>query len=80
MAIRLVTFTKSKQTGDRSFCEDIFQIVSENESHYRIKAMTGFWKDRKCPILMKKERDVFDATPLITEDEKKSFLCRATLT
>lgn len=80
MAIKLVTFSASKRTGDKSFSHGVFQIVAENKSHYRVRAIKDiYWKGKGDQLLLKDDYIPADVTPLLCRDEKRSMLCMASV-
>ena len=52
-----VTMSSSKQTGDRSYCHDVFKVVAVNATHIKAQAETGFWADREPQIIQISEYD-----------------------
>lgn len=79
--MEIVTISRNKITGDRSFTHGYFQIVSRNKSHVRVKALQDdFWgvmTDKTDMLLTADEFDFFDARPLLSKEEYASLLLRA---
>ena len=68
----LITLSRNKVTGDRSYCNDIWKVIGVNETHLRITSIIGescetsFGEDR---IILKKEFDISKANGLLIDNK-----------
>lgn len=72
--IELVTLSRNKITGDRSYCNSVFYKCGENSSHIKLQSVDPNFYTKNV-LLLKDEYDFTDARELVGEAKYK-IICR----
>lgn len=70
--MEIVTISRNKITGDRSYCNGVWQITGRNESHvsvYPLMDCGWSWQERRKHFFLADEHDFCDARSLLSQEE-----------
>lgn len=73
-----VTVSPNKRTGDRSFCEHVFEIVATNSSHTQLRMLTAKfpWEPGQIFTFYNDEYEMSDAEHFVIPGEPQIVLSR----
>ena len=81
--MEIVTISRNKRVGDRSYSHGIWQVISYNQQHVMVyPLMDDFWGKiirREKHLLLLDEYDIVDARSLLTDKEYQHCLVMASV-
>lgn len=78
--MEIVTVSRNKITGDRSYTDGIYQVIGRNDTHISLwrldrKTLSESFGKPKAPLILSiDEHDFMDARPLLNKDQFSQML------